>query len=409
MTTLKEYRDEMNRVFARNIRHGFVDYWHCGRLGAEIMELMDNATEEFSSRGEYKELFDLTNKAFLKWGKTDKDDSSGETQSFMYDVNDAWNRVYEAEDPRIPHSKMYSWFEGHIDGSVIDYMEEYLYEYLMKHFYEPELLEKKFAFLNEKIEESRRSDNEFDREYQVRSCQQYLLSLMADMGKPIEEIRNFEAEIQTISSKEILAEIEERYGNKDEMIALYRELAAEEDRRGWPRENWHIKLKEIYKEMDDKENYLLELLSAMAMNLGNEDLWMEYKGCFPPENWPIVREQVFSLVESGKYRLIPWYALEERYDLVMDEIEDGLHTDWLKKYKKELQSRYPERCVKVLSDETKEMAERSNNRKDYRKVAKNLRWMQQFPGGWEATAELAEEFRVQYKRRPAMIEEIAEF
>lgn len=161
--------------------------------------------------------------------------------------------------------------------------------------------------------------------------------------------------------------------------------------------------------MDDKENYLLELLSAMAMNLGNEDLWMEYKGCFPPENWPIVREQVFSLVESGKYRLIPWYALEERYDLVMDEIEDGLHTDWLKKYKKELQSRYPERCVKVLSDETKEMAERSNNRKDYRKVAKNLRWMQQFPGGWEATAELAEEFRVQYKRRPAMIEEIAEF
>ena len=163
MTTLKEYRDEMNRVVARNIRHGFVDYWHCRRLGAEIMELMDNATEELSSRGEYKELFDLTNKAFLKWGKTDKDDSGGETQSFMYDVNNAWNRVYEADDPRIPHSKMYSWFEGHNDGSVIDYMEEYLYEYLMKHFYEPELLEKKFAFLNEKIEENRRSDNEFVR------------------------------------------------------------------------------------------------------------------------------------------------------------------------------------------------------------------------------------------------------
>ena len=123
MTTLKEYRDEMNRIFARSIRHGFVDYWHCGRLGREIMELMNDATGELSARG-------------------------------------------------------------------------------------------------------------------------------------------------------------------------------------------------------------------------------EYKGCFPPENWPIVREQVFSAMENGKY---------------------------------------------------------------YRKVAKNLRWMQQFPGGWETAAELAEEFRVQYKRRPAMVEEIAKF
>ena len=49
---------------------------------------------EFLGRqGQYKELFELANKAFLKWAKTDKDDSDGETQDFVCYVFDAWDAV----------------------------------------------------------------------------------------------------------------------------------------------------------------------------------------------------------------------------------------------------------------------------------------------------------------------------
>ena len=128
MTTFKEYRNEINKIFVRYIHHSFVDYYSCRRLSGEMINLVVEATKELSFRGEYKELFDLVNKGFLKWSKTDKDDSDGETQDFTYFVNKTWDVIYEANNSNISHKKMYEWFEKHLDGSLIDYMENSVYE-----------------------------------------------------------------------------------------------------------------------------------------------------------------------------------------------------------------------------------------------------------------------------------------
>lgn len=55
------------------------------------------------------------------------------------------------------------------------------------------------------------------------------------------------------------------------------------------------------------------------------------------------------------------------------------------------------------------MAEQSSKKADYRCVAKNLRWIQRYPGGDEKAEELANEFRTKYRQRRAMMEEIEEF
>lgn len=409
MTTFREYRDEINRIFKYYSRGGFVDYYYCGRLYSDMAKLMEDATEELSSRGEYKELFDLTNKAFLKWGNTDKDDSDGYTQDFVYYVQQAWDKVYEAEDPAIPHAKMYKWFQDHINGSVIDYMEEYLYEYLIHHFQKPELLQKKYAFLERRIAEEQQKKDDRRYNYQLNACQEYLLLVMADMQKPIEEIREYAKKAKVYSYRETLAEIEKRYGNMDAVISLYHELAEEEDQRGWARENWHIKLKDIYNEQGNEEKYREELLFAMLLNVGNADLWKEFKGGYTAEEWPEACGKMFSLARDGDWRFFPWYALENRYDLIMDGIEKRQSTDYLKQYEKELKKRYPDRCLKVLSEDTRRLAEEAKNRRDYKKVARNLRWMQRFPAGLEMAEELVAEFRIAYERRPAMMDEIAEF
>lgn len=409
MTVFKEYRDEINRIFSRYTRGGFVDYYHCRGLGHDMIDLMIDATEELSFRGEYKELFALANKGFLKWGKTDKDDSDGETQDFIYYIKQAWDVVYDSGEDKIPHGKMYDWFEKHTDGSVIDYMEEQIYEYMMSHFKEPELLQKKYDLLNRKTEEGVDGSDSSYVKYQMDRWREYQLRLMADMKKPIEEIREYAKMISSYSVQETMAEIERAYGNTNEVIAIYQELAAQEDARGWARENWHLKLKDIYKESGDEEKYRAELLSAMTLDVGNEDLWKEYKGCCAPEDWPTRCEDLFSSVKVGDYRIFPWYAQENRYDLVMDGVEVGGHIDRLKQYEKKLKELYPDRCLTVLLNDTKRMAEQSNKRQDYRRVARNLRWIQQYPNGKTAAAELAQEFRLKYKRKRAMMEEILEF
>lgn len=174
------------------------------------------------------------------------------------------------------------------------------------------------------------------------------MRLMADMKKPIEEIREYAKMISSYSVQETMAEIERAYGNTNEVIAIYQELAAQEDARGWARENWHLKLKDIYKESGDEEKYRAELLSAMTLDVGNEDLWKEYKGCCVPEDWPTRCEDLFSSVKVGDYRIFPWYAQENRYDLVMDGVEVGGHIDRLKQYEKNLKELYPDRRLTVL-------------------------------------------------------------
>ena len=70
---------------------------------------------------------------------------------------------------------------------------------------------------------------------------------------------------------------------------------------------------------------------------------------------------------------------------------------------------YPERCLKLLVVDTNLMAEQSNKRADYRRVAKNLNWICRYPGGAEKAAQMADNYRIIYKQRRAMMEEIADF
>ena len=161
--------------------------------------------------------------------------------------------------------------------------------------------------------------------------------------------------------------------------------------------------------MGDEKQYHTEVLAAMRLNVGGETLWKEYKSGFLKEEWPSACEEIFSSVKLGNYRIFPWYALEERYDLMMDALKVNFYSDHLKTYEKKLKALYPERCLTLLVADTIKMAEQSSKRADYRRVAKNLRWIQRYPGGDEKAEELANDFRTKYRQRRAMMEEIDEF
>ena len=60
----KEYRDEINHIFAAYSRRGFVDYYNCRGLWSDMTSLMTEATANLGRQGQYKESFDLANKAF---------------------------------------------------------------------------------------------------------------------------------------------------------------------------------------------------------------------------------------------------------------------------------------------------------------------------------------------------------
>lgn len=401
-----EYKKEITAIFNQYTRRGFVEYGACGRLCHELCDLLEAASRELTS----KELFDVACRAFIKWGKTDKDDSDGDTQVFMDQVLAAWQIVYEYGQMEISHDKMMKWMMKNLDGSVIDYMEEYLYEFMVSHFKEAKLLQKKFDFLQAKIREKKDQVSEHSyAQYEIVGLETYCLQIMSERQEPIEKIRAFSEKINCDSVKEKLAEIEMEYGNFDQAIQIYQSLAEEADAMTWRINQYRVILKDIYRRHGDTEKYFQELKQLVYVQIGDSELYEEYKAQFTSEEWEKEKASLFAKVKLGDLRANRWYAIEERYDLIMDNVEAASDTMNMKTYEKELKKRYPERCLTILANAANQQAKNSSKRSEYKRIAYYLRWMLSYPNGSKMAEELAETYRSEYPRRRAMLDELAGF
>ena len=404
--TLAEYKKEITAIFRRNTHSGFADWRQCGRLGSDIEGFLERSRKELLKAGREKDLFEIACRAFVKWGTTDKDDSNGETQYFVRVVCDIWDSIYEREPANLTHEKMFEWFISKMDGTVIDYMEDVLLEYVMDHFKEPEFLGKKLDFLYARISDlTEKAKEDSWRSYSIEDYKRDVLQIMSEQKRPIEFIRNYAKDMTYPSSRELLADIEQRYGNTSEAIAIYEDLAAGETERVWGRHDYSIKLKDIYKESGLQTKYEEQLERLLYLETGSEELLEEYKTIIPPEDWEKVRDRLFDSFKPNNYRALTWYAQEGCLDRLMNGVEACGYT-YLKTYRKKLEEIYPERCLAILVKTADEDAEAANKRQDYQHVARVLRWMRKYPGGEEKAAELAEKYRATYPRRRAMLEEL---
>lgn len=402
---LKDYREELYDIFARNTHRGFIDWRNCGNLEYEVCTLLEHAAERMLSADMDKELFDLVCKAYVKWAGTEKDDSCGETQSFVSSAFGIWDQIYERKNKKIDHGKMLAWILKKMDGSIIDYMEDSLLEYMMAHFKEPDLQQKKLDYMNARLEEKTKLLAEKSwMIYDVQRSREYILQIYGEQKRPIEEIREYAKDIDRESARELLAKIELEYGNPKEAIEIYKELANISN-RPWDSKNYNETLKELYRKYGYQAEYEAQVRKLLYIKTGDPVLWEEYKALIPGAEWPEAVNHLFASFSPADSGPFPWYQAEGRYDLIMIGIEYS--GPWsLETYEGELMQRYPERCLEVLVKAADREAENSKNRKDYRHIAGYLKWMWRYPNGRKRAAELAEIYRKRYPRRIAMIDEL---
>ncbi|MCR4672115.1 MAG: hypothetical protein K5637_02620 [Lachnospiraceae bacterium] len=406
MSTVQEYKKEITEIFRQNTRRGFADWRQCGNLCYEIVRLLSSAATALSRSGRYDDLFEITNRAFIKWGKTNKDDSNGETMSFMDEVENAWECVYRKGGFIVSHKKMLKWFTDHMDGSVIDYLEDYMMRFIVDHFKEDDLQQEKLRFLNERIDRLTEQLEEHPvYSFDIRHCQENILQIYGEVDFPIEDVRIYAAKIQGPRAKEILADIEKNKGNEDEYIRIYQDLSQQYD-GGWNRDyKYGIRLKDHYRETGNSQLYKEQLKFLVYHAIGKKDLLSEYKNLFTSEEWPAERSKLFSGIKTADYRALEWFAMEEDYERLMTGVEYG-GSYYLKQYEGELAARFPERCRQIIIKTAETQAVGSSNRNEYRKLAQTLRWLKRYPGGSETASELANQYCERYPRRWAMIEEL---
>ena len=405
---MKEYKQEISSSFSSNTRRGFADWRNCSRLCHDVAGCLENASRSLSAGQRYAELFDLCNWTFVKWSNTDKDDSYGESQTFWYYVREIWETVYNEGEQSLPHGKMLDGFLKLLDGKKCGDLDEYIYSFILSHFMSEDELAKKAQFLAKEMDDLKKRIPEKDiLIYELHSLEKYYARVLADQRRPIEEIREFLRTSGSYESGELLAQIETQYGNYPEAVSLYRELLAEHP-DGSHSNSYRKALMDIFRMQGDTDSYNAVLYGMMMYKPSETKYFLEYKALFTEEEWRREWEDLLRKNRMRMWAILPWLKLEGRYDLIMENAEPD-DDSVLEHYGDLLFPLYPERCLKVMANAADNLAAESKNRHDYRRVAGMLRKICRYPGGREIAGELAEKYRKQYPRRPAMLDELEKF
>ena len=166
------------------------------------------------------------------------------------------------------------------------------------------------------------------------------------------------------------------------------------------------------RDVEGMRDELLYQLTYRKRRMASDDLvpvdslWKRLRASFEPAEW---MEKRMSLIDSLRNRAVRLNCLaaEGFYDMLMDEVEAaGLST--LEGHEGTLAERYPERVLAMHLKELKSnQTYPGNDRTAYRRFCERLAHVKKLPGGEAAVAQIVDEMRRTYPRRPALLDELS--
>lgn len=169
----------------------------------------------------------------------------------------------------------------------------------------------------------------------------------------------------------------------------------------------HIKKKkEIYRLQGNKDAYIKQLWKLeLEYKKGDLEIFKELKSQYTPEEWLVKREEIFSKL-SIFYHIDRLYNEEELYDRLLEYVLEcpGLYA--VQAYESVLKKDYSEQILKKYRDEINKMASTPNTRKYYSELVSLLQRMKKIKGGTKVVESIVDDWKVKYKKRPAMMEEL---
>ncbi len=409
---MEKYKKRVNQLIrSYQGRDGFIDYRSASSFMIEMIGEMNDSLENMIDNHCCSEAFELAAYTFIQVSDVDMDDSGGELSWFAHECTDWWERILdEAEQSGQTdvQEMMYDWFAGHLDGSIIDYMEEHVEGFLKSHFNQEKFQRKKLALIDGKITEYDSKAGSWSSEYHLGSWLITRIEMMEEMGSSWDELKTFckqhwnHRKIRSWYAKACA----DRGDLNDEISTLEHSLSLDSSYAGLVAE-YSLRLKDLYKSTGRIKDYQ-EIMWRIVTQIepGDLPLFREFKGQFRTEEWPEIREKVFKSISTHHSALMELYREEKLMDRLMKEVlsTGGIH--FARLYKNELLPLYPDKYLEIYTNEAEQSALYVSNRQHYRELADILLEIQQFPGGQQKSAEIERHWREAYGNRRAMMDEL---
>lgn len=404
---MKRYKNQINRIFNKYAgRQGFIDYYRAGSFISELEDFLDNDVEGMLANQQYKEAFELTAYIFIKAGNQDMDDSDGGTGMLANQCMEIWQEILKQCDMGIK-KYMFRWLIKHLDGRVIDYMEEYIEQILFDNFLEREFLEDKLKFIEEKVCIYRKEKDSWTRRYHAGKWILRHISVMNELRISQDRIEEYAKENLEFSAvrKYYIQDCmkKERY---DAAIQTLEEGKEVDQTAAGLVADYSLQLKELYKRTGRTKAYENELwLLMLQYKPGDVAVYKELKTLYTEAEWANEREKIFEklLIYAGVDRL---YKEDHLYDRLLKLVLDSSGLYKLMEYEECLKKLYPEELLTKYETTVNSMAAHTSDRKHYRELVAILKRMQKYTGGKKRVDEIVNSWKSQYRNRPAMMDEL---
>lgn len=181
--------------------------------------------------------------------------------------------------------------------------------------------------------------------------------------------------------------------------------------------HWRKMLLEVYEMTNNKEKQIDVARVLFISEGGQKEYYSKLKKLIEPKEWKeylstlLAEAQLSSKTTWGSCNLADIYVEEGESDKLFAIIMENssYDTDVLNRYAKHVGEEHAKEMLDRYTELLKKDAERNVNAKAYHRIANAMEKMCELKGGKKATHELAEFFRMQYRRRSSMMAEIRRF
>ncbi len=387
-------------------REHFISYYEASEFISELEDIISEDVQRMIDNASYLSAFEVMNYISVLIGDVDMDDSDGGTSMLADSIYQLWLELLARVSPD-EKKKMFGWFTSHLDGSVIDYLEEYIEQIIMEEFEEKEYEQDKIEFVQNMIEKSGQNTSDWSRDYAVGKWAVRYLDMLKEKKAPEKQIEEVCKKYWSNSS--VRRYYIDRYMKKKEydyVLQILDEcMLLDKQYRGLISE-YSKKKKEIYLLQGNKSAYIEQLWElVLDHEAGNLDLYKELKKQYSSEEWLVKREEIFKKLPEYAH-VERFYKEEKLYDRLLEYVLNSPGLYALQEYENVLKKEYPEQVLVKYQNEVNKMALHTSDRRHYASLVSLLRRMQKMKGGIKLVEQIVADWKVKYKNRPAMMDEL---
>lgn len=386
----------------------YIDY----EFSCDFCEYFEDAVFKWFDLLKEKKQYSLAFEFLLKshdiLNKLDIDDVEGKTYELSFAIINACAKMIICmEEPEIKDA--FALLQEYLNNVKYSYESLDILKVLFNCLNDEKFLKVKLDFVKGQLEYIENNNDIFDKEYVLDGYAKMYLDLLKESyasKKEINAIYKKYWECGSIRTDCVYTCINNEEFDKaldyiDKCIDL------DYENQALMKRNIELK-KDIYMEQGNIKAYKEELKNLILFfNDTNIEDYIELRSCYLDKEWIEERDSIIEQLTPGRF-LCEILETEQLYEQLLDVLLRSDDKYLLYQYTDLLKDDYSEQLLQIYRENVEKQAEFKGSRKHYYQIVEELRIMKSITGGDKAVDEIIKRWKVQYKNRSAMMDELSQ-